>query len=291
MFCRNCGNELSEQAKFCASCGIPVQRKDTPASSSTSDAIHPNSDSNKTLVAGISPPPIMPTIKATFGKVRCAFGVHKWYWEYEKPDSCTQRRTCNACGRWETRVEHSWGEWNYEKERSCQTKRTCQRCGAEERGEIKHVWGSWEYKAADSCQLHRVCQRCGAVEHGAVKHVWGGWYYKSADSCRQERKCQRCGAVKEGTIHHIWDEWHYVTGDSCQQERVCQHCGLFEIREAHQWGVWQYESPTSCQQVRYCMRCHKREYGKVVHQWTETYVHLGRTRVRRRVCRHCGARG
>ena len=38
MFCRNCGKEMRDDARFCPNCGAPLEKKEEPAPAEAEDA-------------------------------------------------------------------------------------------------------------------------------------------------------------------------------------------------------------------------------------------------------------
>lgn len=143
MFCRKCGKQMGDKARFCPCCGEKIANRNTTGTD--------------------------PHLKKLWIGLGCggvgiivlvflfAIGVlgHKW-----EPATCATPEICRECGK--TRGEtlpHTWID------ATCTEPKTCSRCGATEGDVLDHDW-----QQATATEPMR-CRSCGITKGYALGNI------------------------------------------------------------------------------------------------------------------------
>ena len=101
----------------------------------------------------------------------CACKHPEW-----KDATCTEPKTCSACGATEGEaLGHAWID------AACTEPKTCSVCGATEGEALGHAW------IDATCTEPKTCSVCGLTEGEALGHVWG------EESFFHAAVCEICG--------------------------------------------------------------------------------------------------
>lgn len=144
----------------CVACGGEIIWKPVPLDSSTCD------EKRVCAQCGASP---------ALYRRRQPGRPHDFGEEVRVKDACKVRKTCAKCGYALVAVSHSYVsdgsplDWHYERDGSCTQTRTCTACGNVET-RVFHV-GDWAPDGEGTCAdgvhvdpIKRVCTRCGELE-------------------------------------------------------------------------------------------------------------------------------
>jgi len=160
MFCRNCGNVLTENDKYCMKCGTEVITEDISEVKAMMQQVQPgqkeawHKQRKNKLLAGLLIVLVLVFLIVLGGLLLLLsrgdfkhLGAHTF-----REATCTEPETCRKCGM--TRGEKEEHDW---KEATCTEPKTCEECG-KTKGEAEgHLWGKEDVET-------RVCERCGIEE-------------------------------------------------------------------------------------------------------------------------------
>lgn len=203
--CKVCKKSVGEWYEICPHCGsvdtlvnsaepakVVKVSPETPASGSAATNPPPKKKSKLPLIIGVGAL-VLVLVIAFLAFPRSCKGEHEW----EKA-SCTEPKTCSACG--ETEGEPLGHKW---KDATCKAPKTCSVCGETE-GEL----GEHDWKEAD-CLNPKTCSVCGETEGEAGGHDW-----KAAD-CKNPETCSVCGKTQGNPTDHKWTAATDTTPATC----------------------------------------------------------------------------
>ena len=160
---------------------------------------------------------------------------HQW-----KDATCTEPRTCTACGATEgVALGHKW------EDATCTKPKTCMVCGATEGEALGHKWED------ATCTKPKTCSVCGATEGEALGHKW------EDATCTKPKTCSVCGETEGTALGHKWKD------ATCTEPKTCEVCGETEGSAlGHKW------KDATCTDPKTCERCNETEGSALGHNWT-----------------------
>lgn len=223
MICKKCGNQISDDVRFCDKCGAAVTPDEgTAIEQSASKDVKSGKKKVPIWVFVVVAVVVIGIIVAAIGFI-LSTGFHLKHEWIEA--TCTEPRICVVGGESKgDALGHTWAE------ATCTSPKTCSVCGQTEGNALGHTWEE------ATCTSPKTCAACGETEGNALGHAW------IMATCLNPKICEVCGETEGDVSDHTW------VPATCLSPKTCEVCGETEGGVSdHTWAPATCLSPKTCQ--------------------------------------------